>query len=145
ADASKWKLSNGTAYEEYQGMYGPSPNFQHGTLPFAQYGDGGNFLVHDGVPVMADTFNLRFSLTVPKASACPMPPNGYPIVLYAHGTGGDWRSYLYDGTGEDLAKHCLASMGVDQIFHGTRPGAPTDGNENTISILFFNFQNPVAA
>ena len=52
-----------------------------------------------------------------------MPAGGYPIVLYAHGTGGDYRSFLDDGTGASLAQQCLASMGVDQIFHGTRPGA----------------------
>ena len=145
-DASTWKLAKqSTSYDEYQGVYGPSPNFQHGALPFALYGDGGAFLLQDGKPVMADTFDLRFSLTVPKASACPMPAGGYPIVLYAHGTGGSWRSYQNDGTALDLAKHCLASMGVDQIFHGTRPGAPADGDNQTISILFFNFQNPVAA
>jgi hypothetical protein len=36
-------------------------------------------------------------------------------------------------------------MGVDQIFHGTRPGAPIGGESNTVELLFFNFENPIAA
>jgi hypothetical protein len=67
-------------------------------------------------------------------------------VLYAHGTGGDYRSFIDDGTATALAGQCLASMGVDQIFHGTRPGAPTGPNaEARIQTLFFNFENPLAA
>ncbi|APR81642.1 Putative extracellular enzyme of alpha/beta hydrolase superfamily protein [Minicystis rosea] len=146
AESEKWKQVSHDFYgDEYQGRYGPSPNFQAGTLPFAKDGDGGAFVFQNGKPVLQDTFDLRFSILVPSASQCPMPQNGYPIVLYAHGTGGNWRSYLNDSTGRRLAEHCIATMGVDQIFHGDRPGAPSDGNENTISILFFNFQNPTAA
>lgn len=145
-DASTWQPGKHAAeYDEYTGRYGPTPNYQQGTLPFAQYGDGGNFVLQGGVPVLQDTFELRFSLAVPNAAACPMPAKGYPIVLYAHGTGGDYRSYLDDGTARSLAEKCLASMGIDQIFHGDRPGAPQGGDETQIGLLFFNFQNPVAA
>jgi hypothetical protein len=132
-------------YNEYEGIYGPSPNYQKGTIPFEVYGDGGGFEFVNGKPQLVDTFDLRFSLTVPKEQFCPMPASGYPIVLYAHGTGGSYRSYVNDGTATALAKQCVASMGVDQIFHGTRPGAPPDGDDTKISLLFFNFQNVVAA
>jgi hypothetical protein len=94
---------------------------------------------------VVSTFNLRFSLTVPTVDRCPMPNDGYPIVLYAHGTGGNFESYTRDGTARALAQRCIAAMGVDQIFHGTRPGAPPDGSESTIELLFFNFENPIAA
>ena len=144
ADAAKWKKGpHKTNYDEYIGSYGPSPNFQHGALPFAIHGDGGGFAFANGAPALAGTFNLRFSLTVPAPDKCPVPAAGYPIVLYAHGTGGDYRSYVVDGTGDVLAQHCLATMGIDQIFHGDRPGAPSDPAQ--VSILFFNFQNLVAA
>jgi hypothetical protein len=146
ADPNQWKLAfEGASFAEYQGSYGPSPNYQQGTLPFVNYGDGGGFAMTNGLPVVQSTFNLRFSLTVPDASACPMPPTGYPIVLYAHGTGGDWRSYLEDGTGVILAKHCLATMGVDQIFQGVRPGSMPMATEGQIGLVFYNVQNPVAA
>ena len=47
-----------------------------------------------------------------------------------------------------MAQHCLASMGIDQIFHGTRPGAPpaSDPNlEGDEDLLFINLNNPIAA
>ncbi len=133
------------ARTEYVGVYGPSPNYQQGTIPYRNVADGGDFKIEDGTPVAVDTFDLRFSLMVPNSAACPMPANGFPIVLYAHGTGGDFRSYVYDGTGRSLAEQCIATMGVDQIFHGRRPGAPKDGDSSTISLLFFNVQNVLAA
>lgn len=125
-------------FVEYRGTYGPNPNYQKGELPFFKYGDGGAFNIVDGQPEVVDYYDARFSISIPH---CDMPPNGYPIVLYAHGTGGNYRSYTsYAGT---LADKCIAMMGVDQIFHGTRPGAPSDPTE--VEILFFNFQNVDAA
>src|SRR5262249_55134432 len=115
AEDTEWVAAPvGPSWREYQGRYGPSPNYQRGTIPFVHYGDGGEFEFDaKGMPIVQSKFDLRFSITVPKASICPMPPDGYPIVLYAHGTGGDWRSYIADGTATALAKHCLAAMGVD--------------------------------
>lgn len=142
----QWRVKPPSAtFTEYIGAYGPSPNYQEGKLPFQKAGDGGQFKIVGGEPQVVDTFSPRFSLTVPKEAACPMPTAGYPVVLYAHGTGGDYESYVRDGTAEALAEHCIAGMGTDQIFHGTRPGAPPDGDESTIQLLFFNFENPVAA
>ncbi len=146
-DPDTWQHSDiKLTYDVYTGVYGPSPNYQAGKLPFKAYGEGGQLNVINGLPEVVNTFNLRFSLSVPKANICPMPDAGYPIVLYAHGTGGDYQSYLQDGTAKELAQRCLASMGVDQIFHGTRPGAPgPDATESSVQILFFNFENPIAA
>lgn len=146
-DPLSWQhATTAVTYDEYIGNYGPSPNYQHGKLPFSAYGDGGEFNIVDGKPQVVDTFSMRFSLCVPKADKCPMPAGGYPVVMYAHGTGGDYQSYTFDGTARVLAQRCLASMGVDQIFHGTRPGAPPPGSsESSVEVLFFNFENPVAA
>jgi hypothetical protein len=130
-------------YVEYQASYGPSPNYQRGELPFSKYGDGGEFNIVDGSPEVVDTFDLRFSLSVPSSPACPMPAEGYPIVLYAHGTGGDFRSYVNEDYAATMALYCVAMMGVDQIFHGTRPGAPALPED--VLLLFFNFENPIAA
>src|SRR5690606_8339139 len=65
---------------------------------------------------------------------------GYPLVLYAHGTGGDHRSFVRDGTAAQLARRGVAAMGVDQIHHNERNPTSTDP-----AILFFNFPNPDAA
>ncbi len=145
ADPAGWTLKNaGNDFDEYLGSYGPSPNYQAGQTPYSNFGDGGGFAKDaSGVPQVQNEFDLRFSLSVPNATACPMPAGGYPIVLYAHGTTGDYRSYVYDGTARSLAKQCLATMGVDQIFHGTRPGAPE--SDTSKEILFFNFNNVEAA
>jgi hypothetical protein len=145
ADPDAWTvLDEGSDYLELGGVYGPSPNYQAGTIPFTQYGDGGNFVIGEGgAAEVQGTFDARFSLMVPRAASCPMPAGGYPLVLYAHGTGGNYRSYARDSTGEALARKCMATMGVDQIFHGTRPGTPD--NTASIELLFFNFQNPDAA
>ncbi|MEJ7731690.1 MAG: hypothetical protein WKG00_21070 [Polyangiaceae bacterium] len=139
ADAWIRSKPSKAGWTEYRGVYGPSPNFQEGKLPFTVAGDGGAFAFTGRTPTLVDSFDPRFSLVLPDAASCPMPEAGYPIVLYAHGTGGDYRSFIHDGTATSLASQCLASMGIDQIFHGTRPGG--DGDPE---LLFFNFQNVTA-
>ncbi len=132
----------------YEGNYGPSPNYQAGDIPFRKPENGGGFVVENGKPKLQNTFDQRFALAVPIATKCPMPASGYPIVLYSHGTGGDYRSFIEDGTAAALTEKCLAAMGIDQIFHGTRPGAPALGDpqaETTIQLLFFNLDNILAA
>lgn len=147
--ARDWKRTDeDAAYEVYEGNYGPSPNYQAGTPPFKKPSDGGGFQLENGRPKLQGTFDLRFALAVPNATACPMPAAGYPITVYAHGTGGDYRSFVDDGTARSLAQKCVASMGIDQIFHGTRPGAPPlddPQRETNTQLLFFNLDNPLAA
>lgn len=147
--AKDWQKKDETAdLVIYEGSYGPSPNYQAGNIPFRKPTDGGGFVVENGKPKLQNTFDLRFALSVPNATTCPAPAGGYPIVLYSHGTGGDYRSFVDDGTAKALAQKCLASMGIDQIFHGTRPGAPPLGDptaETTIQLLFFNLDNILAA
>ncbi|AUX41025.1 uncharacterized protein SOCE26_024290 [Sorangium cellulosum] len=139
-----WRLVNHKeTWDEYAGVYGPSPSYQAGSAPYLNHDDGGGFARRDGEPEISGMFDLRFSLTVPAASRCPMPEAGYPIVLYAHGTGGDYRSYVHTHTGRQLARRCLAVMGVDQIFHGARPEAPQDPTQ--AGVLFYNVQNVSAA
>ncbi|MEM9694098.1 MAG: hypothetical protein AAGA56_16235 [Myxococcota bacterium] len=139
------EANNLGATVEYRGTYGPSPNYQHGTIPYRAPADGGGFEFDAaGTPIVANTFDLRFSLTVPNRETCPMPEAGFPIVLFAHGTGGNWRSYVGDFD-DALTRRCLAVMGVDQIFHGARPGAPPPDDRLGEGLLFFNYENVVAA
>lgn len=121
---------------EVDGRYGPVPVFQDGVIPYTTEG-GRIALGPDGAPVVASTFEARFAITIP--SGVPMPPGGFPLVLYSHGTGGDYRSFISDGTAQQLAMEGYAVMGIDQIHHGERN--PTElGPE----ILFFNLNNPDA-
>ena len=151
-DPSTWTfVKENSVSDIYEGWYGPAPNYQAGILPFKNDGDGGGFVFDaDGKPIVQSTFDMRFSLVVPLASACPMPAAGYPLVLYAHGTGGNFESVWREsgGFGTSLPPKCIAAMGVDQIFHGARPGAPPENDpnyENDVDLLFFNLFNPVAA
>ena len=147
--AKNWQKKDETAdLVVYEGSYGPSPNYQAGTIPFRKPTDGGGFVLENGKPKLQNTFDLRFALAVPDEQTCPVPAGGYPIVLYSHGTGGDYRSFVGDGTAKAAAQKCLATIGIDQIFHGTRPGAPAENDpqrETTTQLLFFNLDNILAA
>lgn len=116
------------------GAYGPSPIFQHGEIPYET--EGGAMRFEAGVPVLAGDFTPRFALSIPSSE---MPSAGYPIVLYAHGSGGDFESFARGDTAADLAAEGYAMMGVDQIHHGTRNPTVRDP-----VLLFFNFLNPDA-
>jgi hypothetical protein len=133
----------------YEGTYGPSPDFQQGTPPFLASG-GALALSQSGTPTVQREFDLRFVLGVPSSASCPMPAAGFPIALYGHGTGGDYRSVVRSGVGDLLAARCIATLGIDQIFHGTRPGGPCDAGAPDCNVLndealaVFNAFNPAS-
>ncbi len=120
----------------YDGVY-DSPNFQTGEVPYKKAEDGGAIVLDtDGKPIVQRTEALRFSVSIPLGT---VPASGWPIVLYAHGTGGSYRTFRNNGTARRLAAEGIACIGIDQVLHGPRnPGA-------TPEISFFNFQNPLAA
>ncbi len=121
------------SYQLVLGSYGPVPIFQSGVIPYQN--EGGEIDLDDGTIVEGE-FDARFALSVPTSA---MPATGYPIVLYSHGTGGDYQSFTTDGTADRLARGGYAVMGIDQIHHGARN--PTTASPD---LLFFNVQNPEA-
>ncbi|MDQ3033608.1 MAG: hypothetical protein M3Y87_14410 [Myxococcota bacterium] len=132
-----WERMDRATHQEITGAYGPVPVFQAGTIPYEEV--GGAMEPADGVPVVHSEYDARFAMTLPLP-IIPMPDAGYPLVLYAHGTGGDYRSFIGDGTGARLAAAGIATMGIDQIHHGARnPGGGSP------EVLFFNILNPDAA
>lgn len=113
-----------------------APNFQAGDVPYKNSPSGRITVGTDGVAIMDHMEPLRFSLVVP---AGPVPPAGFPIAIYSHGTGGDYLSGYDDGTAERLAAEGIATISMDQVLHGPRnPG----GNPE---LDFFNFGNVYAA
>lgn len=133
------KLSAPDAREFFtvlRGHYGPNPVFQQGESPYNQIGSGDFVLDDGGTPVMQRTESIRFALTLPRG---PMPARGYPIAIYAHGTGGDAETFIRDNTAGILASQGVATLGFDQIFHGERAAQGT-----TPELAFFNFGNPAA-
>jgi hypothetical protein len=128
----------------YEGTY-DSPNFQQGDPPYSLTGQGGIRYDAQGNPELARTENLRVLISLPVG---PMPANGWPIVLYAHGTGGNYKSFIRDGSAVDAAHVVdkngqlitqMAMISIDQVLHG--PRVPEGTNEE---LAFFNFPNIVA-
>lgn len=133
----------GPGYHVYEGTY-EAPVYQHGEVPYST--TGGGFVVDaNGDPVLARTEPIRFALSVPMGD---MPAGGWPIVLYAHGTGGSYRSFINNDVARDLARIYrdgeilarAAVIGIDQVLHGTRCEVASCNPE----LNFFNFQNPLA-
>lgn len=121
-----------------EGQFGPSPLFQHGAVPHVSATDGGDIrFAEDGTPIVAGEFTTRFALGMPAGEP---PADGWPVVLYAHGTGGDYLSVFSDPTATDICSRGFAVLSVDQIHHGDRN--PTSFSPE---LLFFNFANPYAA
>ncbi|MCS6912046.1 MAG: alpha/beta fold hydrolase, partial [Myxococcota bacterium] len=127
----------------YHGRFS-SPNFQVGQPPYLR--SGGYIAVdEDGMPQPQRTEELRFALSVPNA---PMPPDGWPVALYAHGTGGDFESFIREGIdlraahieagGRLMAR--MAVISIDQVLHG-----PRDPSHSPEELTFFNLTNIVAA
>jgi predicted esterase len=133
----------GPGYHVYEGTY-EAPVYQHGEVPYSTTG-GGFELDGSGDPVLARTEPMRFAISVPIGD---MPAAGWPIVLYAHGTGGSYRTFINNDVARDLARIYVdgeviaraAVIGVDQVLHGTRCEVAACNPE----LNFFNFQNPIA-
>lgn len=110
------------------------PKLQAGARPYTPTGGG---LVRSGdrvEPVARET--VCAAVLVPSGRA---PAGGWPVLVYAHGTGGHFRSFV-DTLG-DLADRFVV-MSYDAPMHG-----PRQGGARTIDpgAVFFNLRNPEAA
>jgi predicted esterase len=92
------------------------------------------------------TKRLRVAMSLPVGT---MPPEGWPVILYAHGTGGNYKSFIRDGSAKTAARvtdaagqviEQFAMVSIDQVLHGTRVPANTD-----VELAFFNLFNIPAA
>jgi len=132
-------------YHEIHGRFA-NPVMQAGTRPYEE--EGGAIQTDGlGVPQVQGSEDVCFSLTVPKGVS--MPAGGWPVVLYSHGTGGDFRSGIREGVAGGLSSipvpaggnQAVAMLGYDGAMHGDRRG----GSARPEDELFFNFLNPPAA
>jgi predicted esterase len=128
------RTTAGTTYIQYDGTF-PGPNFQAGDAPYSVSG-GQIELGTDGLPVVQHTENLRFAFTIPVGNK---PLTGWPLVIYAHGTGGDYHSFINELVADRLAAQGLAVISMDQVLNAVRDPA------NNPDLDFFNIQNPQAA
>jgi len=133
AEGSRACGSGSDSYDEYHALV-DLPIFQEGTAPYQT--EGGD--VDTSGPVRTEAVCL--SLTVPKGTP---PNNGWRLVVFAHGTGGSFRSHVTDAIAGPLSELAtpFAVLGIDQVEHGPRRGDSSESPDN----LFFNFLNPDAA
>jgi len=116
------------------------PIFQQGEAPYETIGEGGFELDGTGKPTIARHENVCFALTIPKTA---IPTDGFPLMLYGHGTGGSFTNAVRGGLAADVSDSATgaATLAIDMPQHGARRGESTRGSDQ----LFFNFLNPPAA
>jgi hypothetical protein len=163
--ATSWTLCNGTNVSPCPQATGdracgtPDPAFyelhalvtlpivQSGTEPYLDPTQGGDLATDgNGNVQVTRTEQVCMGLTVPKTT---MPSDGWPLVIFAHGTGGSFRSHVPEGVAANLAAATssagtvvpMAVLGIDQVETGTRRGTSTESPDD----LFYNFANPGAS
>jgi pimeloyl-ACP methyl ester carboxylesterase len=118
------------------------PIFQQGTAPYLEPEDGGGFeLDGSGSPVVQSHEDVCFAMSVPND---PAPAGGYPVLVYAHGTGGAFNGEMdAGGFAQVLATASVPAVlvAIDLPQHGERRGDSDEEPEG----LFYNFLNPRAA
>ncbi|MEE2789729.1 MAG: hypothetical protein VX589_20480 [Myxococcota bacterium] len=135
------------AFEIFEGVYS-APRFQEGAIPFRTQGTGA--IRFDGdTPIVQGMETLRFALSIPTNHE--MPPEGWPVVLYGHGTGGYYKTFTTNSAKVALvlARAGVAVLSIDQIHHGRRdtssnPCYEQPSPDSCVSLLFFNFVVPNA-
>ena len=113
------------------------PVFQSGKAPYEFPQDGGAVAFP---PAVVRTENVCVAITIPKTNE---PVDGFPVVVYAHGTGGSFRGAIENGIAKSLANAGIpmAVLAFDGVVHGDRRGDSTKGPD----ALMFNVVNPFSA
>ena len=153
ADGDRACGAENPAFDELHALV-DMPIFQKGTAPYLSAKDGGDIALGGdaSTPIpKVRTEKVCLALTVPKGTA---PASGWPVAIYAHGTGGSFRSHATDGTAAMLSdidlgtggKVGFAVLGIDQVGHGPRRcGGGACTSTMSPDDIVFNFGNPQAA
>jgi predicted esterase len=130
-----------SAFVEIHGRF-RVPIFQEGTPPYERPSDGGAIAFDGaGAPIPQGHDDVCFALTVPRGEDAP--EGGWPVVVYAHGTGGNFTSGVREGVAAALAgaPSPMAMLAYEGVVHGERRGDSTRDPD----ALMFNIGNPRAA
>lgn len=124
------------------------PMVQSGNRPYLLDGGALDIVTDNGVPQF-EYEDVCMSITVPTTAA--MPAQGWPVMIYGHGTGGTYR------TGAALVGSRMATLktqsgtatpiaviGIDAPMHGERKGTGLFAQLDS-GPLYYNFTNPPAA
>lgn len=131
-------FERGEGYDEIHGKLS-LPIVQEGTAPYLDGTSGG------AATSVQRREDVCIGMTVPDAA---MPAEGWPVIVYAHGTGGSFRSHMRDGTVDIVNSISIdgqtlqfLTIGWDQVGHGSR----RNGDETPPNEVVFNYANPRAA
>jgi hypothetical protein len=151
-----WKAAD--AYPEFQVLTGhyTAPVIQNGVRPYAQPGQGRIVWNDAGEPVIQSTQQVRLALTIPRG---PQPASGWPLAMYLHGSGGDYRQAIDRGARPEtepddgpsspppgtgpakwLAQRGVATLAFDFPLHGDRSDPP-----DTTGLMLYNLLGNVDA
>lgn len=140
-------------YEEFavvEGRY-DVPVIQQGARPYASPPEGRIIFDDQDAPTMVDEQTIRFYLTIPRSAA---GDDGYPALLYLHGSGGRAEQLMHRGARPDedvpppegtgpggvVAEYGIAGFAADFNLHGMRHDPP-----DTTGLQFYNLlSNPAA-
>lgn len=128
-------------YRVYRTEYA-TPLWMSGDKPWAN--EGGAFVYSDdGQPLVQDWDPMRASVVVP-AELGEAPATGWPLLVYLHGTGGDWRTFCNSTSAFEVGfwgvEDGFIGLGIDLPLHGPR------GTEDTnLSLHSFNVLQPDSA
>ena len=132
-------IDDRNAYTAWRTTYA-SPVFTQGEAPYLLEGGGFAFDAN-GDPELVRFDTMRLAVCTPFDVA--EPPNGWPVVIYQHGTGGQYRGFCNSNAAFEVMNRLgevgILGLGIDQPLHGTRPGAASAGD-----LAHFNLLNPVS-
>lgn len=119
------------------------PVFQEGRPPYLDV--GGKIQRGPEGPTLHSVADVCFALTVPSGEA---PAAGWPAIVYAHGTGGGFRSAIDQGVARAAGKAGFATLTLEGPMHGERRG--DDDDDGLVGglpqdQLVFNLRNPDSA
>lgn len=82
--------------------------------------DSRNVTRFNPLPKATSSQQMPLLISVPDSGSIPMPPDGYPIVIFQHGIGGNRAAMLF--IAERLAQVGLAVVAIDLPLHGIAEG-----------------------
>jgi hypothetical protein len=70
-----------------------------------------------GAPAVQGENEIHFTLVLP---AGPPPPQGWPVAVFGHGSGGDKQAGVFLVAAK-MAEHGIATIGINAVGHGFGP------------------------
>lgn len=118
-----------------------NPVLQRGMRPYANPTEGAFVFDANGAITLQGSEDVCVGMAIPTT---PMPAGGWPVVVYGHGTGGDFTSGLLE-IAERLTSRGIAVVTFDGAQHGPRQGTNNPSLWLDPGRAFFNAANPRAA